>query len=158
MAHPGDHPGHLRISPAKRGRRSAVPRIRYSRSIRGGVRQRPGSPGGKRSGGSHRARRRVHADALVITPSHNPPEDGGFKYNPPHGGPADSKTTGFIQCRANEILKCELAGVRRVPFARARKSPTTKEHDFIAQYTGGLREVIDMDAIRGVNFGVDPLG
>ncbi|HLH38704.1 MAG TPA: phosphoglucomutase (alpha-D-glucose-1,6-bisphosphate-dependent) [Bryobacteraceae bacterium] len=106
----------------------------------------------------NRGREKNRADGIVITPSHNPPEDGGFKYNPPHGGPADSKTTACIQNRANEILKCELAGVRRVPFARALKSPTTKEHDFIAQYTGGLRDVIDMDAIRGVNFGIDPLG
>lgn len=98
------------------------------------------------------------ADGIVITPSHNPPNDGGFKYNPPHGGPADSKTTSFIQNRANEFLKADLAGVKRIQFARALKAPTTKEHDFIAQYTSDLCHVIDMDSIRGVNFGIDPLG
>jgi len=98
------------------------------------------------------------ADGIVITPSHNPPEDGGFKYNPPHGGPADSKTTAFIETKANEFLESALSGVSRVPFASALHASTTHEHNFIAQYTGDLKNVIDLDAIRGVRFAIDPLG
>jgi phosphoglucomutase len=96
------------------------------------------------------------ADGIVVTPSHNPPEDGGFKYNPPHGGPADSKTTGFIQAAANEYLENDLAGVRRVPYDLGR----AREHDFIEEYVGDLANVIDLEAIRGsgVRIGVDPLG
>ncbi|HUA87609.1 MAG TPA: phosphoglucomutase (alpha-D-glucose-1,6-bisphosphate-dependent) [Bryobacteraceae bacterium] len=106
----------------------------------------------------NRGRQKGLADGIVITPSHNPPEDGGFKYNPPHGGPADSKTTGFIQGRANEFLEHDLNGVKRIPFARAMRAATTREHDFMAQYTADLSHVIDMDAVRQVNFGIDPLG
>jgi phosphoglucomutase len=100
------------------------------------------------------------ADGIVITPSHNPPEDGGFKYNPPHGGPADSQTTQFIQDRANELLKVGLAGVQRTPFERALNAPTTRRHDYIAEYVGDLGNVIDFDPIRasGIKLGVDPLG
>jgi phosphoglucomutase len=108
----------------------------------------------------NRGRKTGLADGIVVTPSHNPPEDGGFKYNPPHGGPADSKTTLFIQNRANDFLATELEGVKRIPFAAARKASTTRRHDFIAEYTAGLANVIDLDAIRGsrIRLGVDPLG
>ncbi|HXA64690.1 MAG TPA: phosphoglucomutase (alpha-D-glucose-1,6-bisphosphate-dependent) [Bryobacteraceae bacterium] len=100
------------------------------------------------------------ADGIVVTPSHNPPEDGGFKYNPPHGGPADSQTTGFIQGKANEFLENGLDGVRRIPFERALRAATTREHDFINEYVGDLAKVIDVDAIRSskIQLGVDPLG
>jgi phosphoglucomutase len=100
------------------------------------------------------------ADGIVVTPSHNPPEDGGFKYNPTHGGPADSQTTGFIQTRANEFLKRGLEDVRRVPFDKALRASNVREHDFITEYVGGLGAVIDFDAIREskIQLGVDPLG
>jgi phosphoglucomutase len=100
------------------------------------------------------------ADGIVVTPSHNPPEDGGFKYNPTHGGPADSQTTGFIQSKANEFLNQGLEGIRRIPFERALRAATTSEHDFMAEYVADLRGVIDVDAIRGskIQLGVDPLG
>jgi phosphoglucomutase len=98
------------------------------------------------------------ADGIVVTPSHNPPEDGGFKYNPPHGGPADAKTTGFIQDRANQILENSLKDVKRVTLDRALHADTTHEHDFVAEYVEGLGGVIDLDAIRGVKFGINPLG
>jgi len=100
------------------------------------------------------------ADGIVITPSHNPPEDGGFKYNPPHGGPADGAITKFIQDLANSLLEAKLAGVKRVPFADALKASTTQRHDFIGEYVAGLGSVIDMDVIRasGIKMGVDPLG
>jgi phosphoglucomutase len=100
------------------------------------------------------------ADGIVVTPSHNPPEDGGFKYNPPHGGPADSQTTAFIQARANEFLERGLEGVRRVSFEKALTAASTREHDFIAEYVGDLAAVIDVDAIRDskIRLGADPLG
>jgi phosphoglucomutase len=100
------------------------------------------------------------ADGIVVTPSHNPPEDGGFKYNPPHGGPADSQTTSFIQARANEFLEGGLEGVRRIPFERALRASSTREHDFINEYVGDLGAVIDLGAIRDskIQVGVDPLG
>ncbi len=100
------------------------------------------------------------ADGIVITPSHNPPEDGGFKYNPPNGGPADTDVTSWIENRANELLKAGNAGVKRVPFASAiRRAPRTQE-DFILPYVKDLKNVIDMEAIRaaGLKLGVDPLG
>ena len=98
------------------------------------------------------------ADGIVVTPSHNPPEDGGFKYNPPHGGPADSKTTGFIQDAANEFLENGLGEVRRARFEQALHQ--AREHDFIEEYVGDLALVIDVEAIRasGIRIGVDPLG
>ncbi len=100
------------------------------------------------------------ADGIVITPSHNPPEDGGFKYNPPNGGPADTDVTKTVQDRANEILANKLGGVKRVPFAQALKAATTKPHDYIGEYVGDLAQVIDMEAIArsGLTFAVDPLG
>ncbi|MFW6066843.1 MAG: phosphoglucomutase (alpha-D-glucose-1,6-bisphosphate-dependent) [Myxococcota bacterium] len=100
------------------------------------------------------------ADGIVITPSHNPPEDGGFKYNPPHGGPAGTETTRWIEQRANDLLERGLAGVRRVPFERARSADTTRPHDYVSPYVGALGQVLDMDAIAasGLRIGVDPMG
>jgi len=100
------------------------------------------------------------ADGIVITPSHNPPDNGGFKYNPPNGGPADTEVTGWIQQRANALLEAKLAGVRRMPYAQARQASTTHEHDYLDAYVADLAEVVDFDAIRGagVHMGVDPLG
>ena len=100
------------------------------------------------------------ADGIVVTPSHNPPEDGGFKYNPPHGGPADSGITKFVENRANEILQGGLNGVKRVQLAQALKAGTTHRHDFIGEYVADLGSVIDFEAIRDskLKLGVDPLG
>ena len=100
------------------------------------------------------------ADGIVVTPSHNPPEDGGFKYNPPNGGPADTGVTTWIQNRANELLENDLAGVKRIPLDRARRASTTKPYDYLDAYVADLPSVIDLDAIRGasVKLGVDPLG
>ena len=106
----------------------------------------------------NRGRKSGLADGIVITPSHNPPEDGGFKYNPPTGGPADSAITGFIQDRANQVLENSLNDVKRMPLDRALNAPTTHEHDFVDEYVGDLANVIDLDAVRGVKFGIDPLG
>jgi phosphoglucomutase len=100
------------------------------------------------------------ADGIVITPSHNPPDGGGFKYNPENGGPADSELTRAIETRANRLLETGLAEVRRIDFTRARRAPTTHAHDFLTAYVEDLGHVVDMDAIRGsrATFGVDPLG
>jgi phosphoglucomutase len=100
------------------------------------------------------------ADGIVITPSHNPPEDGGFKYNPTNGGPADTDVTDWIQSRANDLLRAGNTGVRRIPFADALKAATTRQEDFVLPYVRDLKNVIDMDAIRaaGLKLGVDPLG
>jgi phosphoglucomutase len=100
------------------------------------------------------------ADGIVVTPSHNPPQDGGFKYNPPNGGPADTDVTGWIQKRANELLKAELAGVKRITYDKALNAATTHRYDFLNNYVTDLANVIDFDVIRGssLNMGVDPLG
>jgi phosphoglucomutase len=100
------------------------------------------------------------ADGIVITPSHNPPDNGGFKYNPPNGGPADGGVTGWVEARANEFLKNGLQGVQRIPYEKALRSSTTHRHDFLNDYVSDLGNVLDMDAIRGANIsmGVDPLG
>ncbi len=100
------------------------------------------------------------ADGIVITPSHNPPEDGGFKYDPPSGGPADSTTTKWIQDKANELIAGGLNGVRRISFSKAKSAATTHRHDYMGGYIADLASVIDFDAIRSsaLQLGVDPLG
>jgi phosphoglucomutase len=100
------------------------------------------------------------ADGVVITPSHNPPGDGGFKYNPPHGGPADAAATKVIEDRANELLSRGLKGVRRIPFEKAVKSDFIREYDYISPYVDDLTNILDMEAIAGagLRIGVDPLG
>ena len=100
------------------------------------------------------------ADGVVITPSHNPPEDGGFKYNPPNGGPADTDITAGIERAANGFLQDGLRGVKRMPYERARQSPDVHRHDFIGPYVADLENVVDMESIRtgGVKIGIDPLG
>ena len=107
-----------------------------------------------RGGKAHRA------DGIVVTPSHNPPEDGGFKYNPPNGGPADTDVTGWVERRANELLARNNADVKRTPFAAAIKAATTHEQDLVLPYVRDLEHVVDMEAIRGAGLalGVDPLG
>ncbi len=108
----------------------------------------------------NRGREAGLADGIVITPSHNPPHDGGFKYNPPNGGPAESGITGWIQAKANEFLENGLRGVKRIPFEKAVRASTTHRHDYLNAYIADLANVIDMDAIRGakISLGVDPLG
>jgi phosphoglucomutase len=100
------------------------------------------------------------ADGIVITPSHNPPRDGGFKYNPPNGGPADTDVTDVVQARANELLRAGVAGIKRVGYAAARKAPTTHEFDFLETYVEELPRVVDVEAVKRarVKLGVDPMG
>jgi len=107
----------------------------------------------------NRNRKEHLADGIVITPSHNPPADGGFKYNPPNGGPADTDVTRWVERHANELLR-NRTGIKRVPFAAAIKADTTHQEDFVVPYVEDLKNVIDMDAIRsaGLKLGVDPLG
>jgi phosphoglucomutase len=106
------------------------------------------------------ARRSGRADGIVITPSHNPPNDGGFKYDPPHGGPADSSVTSWIESKANGLLERSLDGVKRMLFSKALHAATTHKHDFLNLYVGDLNSVVDMNAVRNarIKLGVDPLG
>ena len=100
------------------------------------------------------------ADGIVITPSHNPPRDGGFKYNPPNGGPAETPITNWIETKANEFLEAGMKGIKKIPYERALRSSSTHRHNYLKAYTSDLSNVIDMDVIRGANIslGVDPLG
>src|ERR1700719_743361 len=108
----------------------------------------------------NRGRQEHPADGIVITPSHNPPEDGGFKYNPPNGGPADTDVTRWVEDRANELLRAGNAGVKRIPFAKAFHAATTHQEDFVLPYVRDLTNVVEIEAIRGagLKLGVDPLG
>ena len=108
----------------------------------------------------NRGRTAGFADGIVVTPSHNPPDHGGFKYNPPNGGPADEKVTAWIAATANGFLEHKLKGVRRVPVSKALRAATTHRHDFLRAYVSDLGQVVDMDVLRGagIRLGVDPLG
>jgi phosphoglucomutase len=108
----------------------------------------------------NRHRKQHLADGIVVTPSHNPPQDGGFKYNPPNGGPADTDVTRWVEERANALLRGGNSGVKRIPFTAAMKAASTHQEDFVLPYVRDLRHVVDMDAIRaaGLKLGVDPLG
>jgi phosphoglucomutase len=108
----------------------------------------------------NRGRKTGLADGIVITPSHNPPDDGGFKYNPPNGGPAETDVTNWIEATANQFLEIALQGIKRIPFEQALRASTTHRHDFLSSYVSDLANVIEMESIRGakVNMGVDPLG
>jgi phosphoglucomutase len=108
----------------------------------------------------NRGRTESLADGIVVTPSHNPPEDGGFKYNPPHGGPADTAATKWIEDRANALLADGLREVQRIPYERARQAATTQRHDYMGAYVADLAQVVDMEAIRSarIKLGADPLG
>src|SRR5664280_1437259 len=108
----------------------------------------------------NRGRKTGLADGIVITPSHNPPHDGGFKYNPPNGGPADGSITGWIEVKANEFLESKLDGVKRIVHEKALHAPTTHRYDFLNTYINDLANVIDMEVIRAakISVGVDPLG
>jgi len=110
--------------------------------------------------GYNRDRKTGLSDGIVITPSHNPPECGGFKYNPPHGGPAEEQITSWIEAGANGFLANALDGVKRVPFGKALSSATTHKHDYLTAYVDDLENVVDMEAVRnsGIRLGVDPLG
>lgn len=108
----------------------------------------------------NRGRKRGIADGIVITPSHNPPDNGGLKYNPPNGGPADTTITDWVQRRANALIEGGLKDVKRIPLSQARKAATTRENDYLDAYVADLGSIIDFDAIRGagLRMGVDPLG
>jgi len=108
----------------------------------------------------NRGRKTGLADGIIITPSHNPPQDGGIKYNPPNGGPAETDVTGWIEAQANEFLESGLKGVKRAPLEKALRAATTQRHDYVTAYVSDLSEVIDVEAIRGskISLGVDPLG
>ena len=152
---------------------------RHARTFGAGLCECARGAGRQRRRGHDRAKRRVHADTcglardpgynrgrtagiadgIVVTPSHNPPDNGGFKYNPPNGGPADKKVTAWIEKAANALLR-KLKGVQRVPIDEALHAATTHRYDFLRAYVGDLGHVIDMDVVRGasIRIGVDPLG
>src|SRR3990167_2649090 len=108
----------------------------------------------------NRDRKTNLADGIVITPSHNPPSEGGFKYNPPNGGPAEQNITNWIETKANEFLAKEMTGIKRIPFEKAVKAPTTHRHHYLDAYVNDLAHVIDMEVIQEskISLGVDPLG
>ena len=108
----------------------------------------------------NRDRQGPPADGIVVTPSHNPPEDGGFKYNPPNGGPADTEVTRWVQDRANDLLRAGNREVKRIPYEKATKAPSTRQEDLVLPYVRDLKNVVDMDAVRdaGLKLAVDPLG
>jgi len=108
----------------------------------------------------NRGRKKGLADGIVITPSHNPPHDGGFKYNPRNGGPADTMVTGWIEAKANEILEKKLKGVKRISYDLALRVSTTYQHDYLTAYVNDLGNVVDLEMIRSakIHLGVDPLG
>src|SRR5580704_12400165 len=108
----------------------------------------------------NRSRKEHLADGIVVTPSHNPPEDGGFKYNPSNGGPADTDVTHWVEELANNLLRAGNAGVKRIPYDAAMKASSTHQEDFVLPYVRDLKSVVDIDAIRsaGLKLGVDPLG
>jgi phosphoglucomutase len=108
----------------------------------------------------NRGRKNGFADGIVITPSHNPPHDGGFKYNPPNGGPADTEVTGWIEKKANELLEASLKDVKRISFEKASREDTTHQHDYLTAYVNDLGNIVDMETIRDskIRLGVDPLG
>ncbi|HET9113728.1 MAG TPA: phosphoglucomutase (alpha-D-glucose-1,6-bisphosphate-dependent) [Burkholderiales bacterium] len=110
--------------------------------------------------GYNRQRRQGYADGIIVTPSHNPPDNGGIKYNPPHGGPADTAITRWIENRANELLENQLRAVQCIPYERALQAPTTCRYDYLGSYVSELDSILDMDAIRssGLRIGADPLG
>ena len=108
----------------------------------------------------NRGRKTGLADGIVVTPSHNPPHDGGFKYNPPNGGPADNVVTDWIEAKANALLEAQLNGIKRIPHEQALRAPTTHRRDYLSPYIADLSSVIDMEVIRDskLRLGVDPLG
>src|SRR6266850_1325773 len=108
----------------------------------------------------NRGRRDHLADGIVITPSHNPPEDGGIKYNPPNGGPADTDVTGWIEAEANRLLETGMSDVRRVPYEQARQASSIRPHDYVSSYVDDLASIVDLNAVRAakLKLGVDPLG
>ena len=176
--HPGDHPGDLRFAPRKRRRWAALFGQGHARAFRAGVGHGAGGARRQRRGRNDRYRSWLHthpalshailvynagrksgfADGIVITPSHNPPADGGFKYNPPNGGPADTGVTGKIQDRANAILSDGLRPVRRIPYSRAIAA--TQRFDYVSSYVNDLGAVVDLDAVRseGLSLAADALG
>jgi len=108
---------------------------------------------------AHNRERKTHlADGIVVTPSHNPPQEGGFKYNPPSGGPAGVEATQWIETRANDLLRGQLAEVRRISLPKAMSASTTHQHDYLSAYVSDLKNVLEIDAMRGLSLGVDPLG